>query len=87
MAAFELPGAGKIIREHLGPVFDAVSAYFERCAESGVIHKVAASVPTLGILGTVMAHSNLRHIICGCESPFQSLGEEADAYAELWLRL
>ncbi|MGA7557649.1 MAG: TetR/AcrR family transcriptional regulator [Terriglobales bacterium] len=86
VAAFELPGAGKIIREHLGPVFDAVSAYFERCAESGVIHKVAASLPTLGILGTVMAHSNLRHLICGCESPFQSLGEEADAYAELWLR-
>ena len=86
VAAFELPGADKIIREHLGPVFDAVSAYFERCAARGVIHKVAASLPTLGILGTVIAHSHLHQLISGCESPFQSVGEEADAYAKLWLR-
>jgi len=86
VAAFELPGADKIIREHLGPVFDTVSAYFERCAERGVIHKVAASLPTLGILGTVIAHSSLHQLISGCESPFPSAGEEADAYAELWLR-
>ena len=86
VAAFELPGADKIIREHLGPVFDAVSDYFERGAERGVIRKVAASLPTLGILGTVIAHSNLHWLISGCEPPFQSPGEEATAYAELWLR-
>src|SRR5208282_1516973 len=70
VAAFELPGADKIIREHLGPVFDTVSAYFERCAERGVIHKVAASLPTMGILGTVIAHSSLHQLISGWRIAF-----------------
>ena len=86
VAAFELPGADKIIREHLGPIFDAVSAYFTRCAERGAIQKVRASLPTLGILGTVVAHLSLHPLISGSESPFQSLEEKANAYAELWLR-
>jgi len=86
VAAFELPGADKVIREHLGPIFDAISAYFRRCAETGAIHKVAASLATLGILGTVTAHHHLHELLSGCESPFASLEEEASAHADLWLR-
>jgi AcrR family transcriptional regulator len=86
VAAFELPGADKVIREHLAPIFDAVSAYFQRCAEKGVIHKETASLATLGILGAVTAHYHLYQLISGCESPFASLEEEAAAHAELWLR-
>ncbi len=85
VAAFELPGANEVIREQLGPIFDAVSTYFQRCAEKGVIQKAAASLATLGILGTVSAHYHLHHLSV-CESPFASLEEEASAYAELWLR-
>jgi len=85
-AAFELPGADKVIREHLGPILDAVSAYFQRCAEKGVIHRVPASLATLGILGTVTAHYLLRQLISGCESPLASLEQEAAAQTELWLR-
>jgi AcrR family transcriptional regulator len=86
VTAFELPGADKVIREHLGPIFDAVSAYFERCAERGVIHKVAPSLPTLGILGTIIAHYNLHPLLTAGPSPFASLEEEAAAYSEIWLR-
>jgi AcrR family transcriptional regulator len=85
VAAFELPGANHVIREQLGPIFDAVSTYFQRGAEKGVIHKAAASLATLGILGTVSTHYHLHHLSV-CESPFASLEEEASAYAELWLR-
>ena len=85
VAAFELPGANLVIREQLGPIFDAVSTYFQRCAEKGVIPKAAASLATLGILGTVSAHYHLHHLSV-CESPFANLEEEASAYAELWLR-
>jgi AcrR family transcriptional regulator len=86
VAAFELPGADKVIREHLGPIFDSVSAYFDRCAERGAIHRVAASLPTLGILGTIIAHSNLHPLISGCESPFQNREGASAAFSELWLR-
>ena len=80
-----MPGANHVIREQLGPIFDAVSTYFQRCAEKGVIHKAAASLATLGILGTVSTLYHLHHLSV-CESPFSSLEEEASAYAELWLR-
>jgi AcrR family transcriptional regulator len=30
VARFELPGADQVFREHLGPIFDAVHAYFRR---------------------------------------------------------
>ena len=86
VAAFELPGADKVIGEHLGPIFDAVSAYFERCAQRGVIHPVEASLPTLGILGTVIAHSNLLPLVSGGTSLLQGREEQTTAYAELWLR-
>jgi AcrR family transcriptional regulator len=86
VAAFELPGADKVIREHLGPIFDSMSAYFDRCAERGAIHPVPAALPTLGILGTVIAHSNLHPLISGCESPFQSREAASAAFSELWLR-
>jgi len=86
VAVVELPGAGRVIREHLGPIFDTVSAYFQRCAQRGVIHPVPASLPTLGILGTVIAHSNLNPLISACQSSFASPAEEAGACSELWLR-
>lgn len=86
VAAFELPGADKIIREHFAPIFEAVNAYFERCAERGVIAKVAPSLPTLGILGTVIAHTNLHQIVSGRAYPFPGLGEETAAQTQLWLR-
>jgi AcrR family transcriptional regulator len=86
VAAFELPGADQVIREHLGPIFDALTSYFRRCAERGVIHPVAASLPTFGILGTVIAYSNLHPLVGGCELPFRSEGERTMAFAELWLR-
>jgi AcrR family transcriptional regulator len=86
VAAFELPGAEKVIREHLGPIFDAVSAYFQRCAERGAIHRVSASLATLGILGSVIAHANLQTLAGGCEIPALGPEEQTAAFAELWLR-
>lgn len=86
VAAFELPGADTVIREHLGPIFDSMSAYFSRCSERGAIYPVAASLPTLGILGTVIAHSNLHPLISGCEPARQSPAAAGDALADLWLR-
>lgn len=86
VAAFELPGADKVIREHLAPIFETVSAYFQRCAQRGVIHPVPACLPVLGILGTVIAHSNLNPLLSVCQLPLESPEKEAALFAELWLR-
>ncbi len=85
VAAFELPGADRVIGEHLGPILEAIRAYFEGCAEKGLIHPAAAPLVTLGILGTAVAHCSLRRLLPGAYL-FASLEEEAAACSNLWLR-
>lgn len=84
VAGFELPGADKIVREHLGPIFDAVNSYFCRCAARGIICDLEPAIATLGLAGAVSAHHNFLQLFTGQElhaDPQQS----APAYAQLWL--
>ena len=75
VAGFELPGADRMFREHLGPIFDAVNAYFGRCAARGAIGNLEPTFATLGLAGAVSAHRNLHQLFTGqrlalgCASP------------------
>ena len=84
VAGFELPGANRMFREHLGPIFDAVNAYFQRCAARGAICALEPTFATLGLAGAVSAHSNLRRLFADEQRPTdtQALGP---AYAQFWL--
>ena len=86
VAAFELPDAGAVLREHLGPIFDALESYFQRCAQRNLIDQEAAPLATLGIVGTLIAHSNLRPLISWCETPVRSVEQEEQEWSQLWLR-
>lgn len=85
VAAFELPESHKMIREHLGPIFDMVSAYFKRCAEKGTMRKVEPSLATLGLVGVVSAHHGLCLLFTGQEPPYASGEQALSAYVVLWL--
>ena len=83
-AGIELPGADRMVREHLGPIFDMVHGYFERCAAKGLIRDVDASMATLGLAGIVSAHQNLYHLFTGEKLAWE--GERsAPAYADFLL--
>jgi AcrR family transcriptional regulator len=84
VAGFELPGATRMFREHLGPIFDSVNAYFARCAARGVIGELEPAFATLGLAGAVAAHRNLQHLFSaeGGPSDTQKL---ASTYARFWL--
>lgn len=84
VAGFELPGADRMFREHLGPIFDAVSAYFGRCAARGAISESEPTFATLGLAGAVSAHSNLRRLFAG-DKGRQDAQTLAPAYAQFWL--
>jgi AcrR family transcriptional regulator len=87
VAAFELPAAEDVIREHLGAIFDLVSAYFQRCAEKGLAEKSAGAVAALGIFGTVSAHRVLSPMLTGSPASLMTDPEEAvQGYSQLWLR-
>ena len=85
VAAFELPQADQMIREHLGPIFDMVCAYFRRCAEKGTVRNVAPSLAALGLLGAITAHQSLCLLFDGKESPYPNDEHPVSAYALLWL--
>jgi AcrR family transcriptional regulator len=84
VAGFELPGADRMFREHLGPIFDAVNAYFGRCAARGVIYNLEPTLATLGLAGVVSAHQNLHYLFTGRDLPWDVHGA-APAYAQFWL--
>jgi AcrR family transcriptional regulator len=84
VAQFELHGADRMFREHLGPIFDAVNAYFSRCAAKGLIRDLDPTIATLGLAGAVGAHLNLHQLFTGQDVPWDARNA-APAYAEFWL--
>jgi AcrR family transcriptional regulator len=84
VARFELPGADEVFREHLGPIFDAVHAYFSRCAAKGLIRDLDPTIATLGLAGAVSAHLNLRQLFTGRDVPWD-VQNAVPVYAQLWL--
>jgi AcrR family transcriptional regulator len=85
VAAFELPELDKMIREHLGPIFDMVSGYFKRCAEKGTMRKVEPSLAALGLMGAITAHQSLCKLFTEKEQPYPNDEQTRSAYAVLWL--
>jgi AcrR family transcriptional regulator len=85
VAAFELPEADQMIREHLGPIFDMVCAYFKRCAEKGTMRNIAPSLATLGLLGAITAHQSWCLLFTGNPPPCANDEHALSAYAVLWL--
>ncbi len=85
VAAFELPESNQMIREHLGPIFDMVCAYFKRCAEKGTMRNVEPSLATLGLMGAVTAHHSLCLLFTEGDPPYPNHQQALSAYAVLWL--
>jgi AcrR family transcriptional regulator len=85
VAAFELPESDQMIREHLGPIFDMVCAYFKRCAEKGTMRSVEPSLATLGLMGAITAHQGWSKLFTGREAPYADDQQALSAYAVLWL--
>ena len=84
VAGFEVPGADGMVREYLGPHFDAIHAYFERCAARGVIRDVEPAIATLSLAGIVSAHQNLYQLFTGKQLDWNA-EESAPIYADFLL--
>jgi len=62
VAGFEVPGADRMVQEYLGPFFDVIQGYFERCSAKGLIGQVEPSMATLGLAGVVSAHQSFHRL-------------------------
>ena len=85
VAAFELPESDKMIREHLGPIFDMVCAYFKRCAEKGTMRSIEPSLAALGLMGAITAHRGWCKLFTENEPAYPNDQQAVTAYATLWL--
>jgi AcrR family transcriptional regulator len=85
VASYEFPEAENMIREHLGPIFDVLCAYFKRGAENGTIRDCEPSLAALGSLGAVAAHEAFRELFIGRRSSYSDNKHAIAAYASLCL--
>jgi AcrR family transcriptional regulator len=65
VAGFEVRGGERMVREYLGPLFDDIHSYFQRCAAKGMMREVEPSIATLGMAGIVNAHQNFYRMLTG----------------------
>ncbi len=84
VAGFELPGAERMFREHLGSIFDAVNGYFRRCADRGSICNLEPTFATLGLAAAVSAHRNFHRLVTGRDSPWDAQAL-TPGYTQFWL--
>lgn len=84
VAGFEVPGAERMVREYLGPYFDVIHGYFERCAAKGLIGNVEPSIATLSLAGIVSAHHTLYQLFTGKKLDWKT-EEFAPVYADFLL--
>ena len=84
VAGFEVPGADRMVREYLGPIFDVIHGYFERCSAKGLIRDVEPSMATLSLAGIVSAHQNLYQLFTGKKLDWNA-EQSAPVYADFLL--
>ncbi len=84
VVGFEVPGADCMVREYLGPFFDVIQGYFERCAAKGWIQDVEPSIATLSLAGVVSAHQNLYRLFTKQELGW-NMDKSVPAYTDFLL--
>lgn len=81
VAGFEVPGADRTVREYLGPFFDSVHGYFERCAAKGLIRGIEPSIAALSLAGVMSAHQNFYRMFSE-EQPDWDIYKSGRVYAD-----
>ena len=84
VAGFEVPGADRHVREYLGPIFDSIYGYFERCVAQGKIRNVDPAIATLGLAGIASTHQSLYRLFTGRKSKWNS-AKTTPAYTDFLL--
>ena len=84
VAANELSGSESMFREHLGPIFDSVNAYFGRCAAKGMVRDLDPSMVTLSMAAAIATHSSLHQLFADKDSRWNPKNT-ALGHSRLWL--
>ncbi len=81
------PGTERMYREHLAPIFDAISNYLTRCVENGEIRSLDPSITAVAFVTTIVGHQSLSQLLTGNLPPYASTEEATLAYSRYWVDL
>jgi AcrR family transcriptional regulator len=81
------PGAERIYRTQLGPIFCSIVGYFERCSARGALRDVDASIVTVSLFATALSHEALQKLFTGESAPYANTEQVVSAYSRFWLEL
>ena len=85
-SALELrPNAEQVFRKQLGPGFDRVTTYLDRCVERGWIRPVDTFMALSAFATSIAAHSGLHGLLTGKTIPYVNSREAVTAYSDFWL--
>jgi AcrR family transcriptional regulator len=79
------PGAERVYREQVAPIFQAISDYLESCIKCGVLRGLDPSVTTIALFTTILAHQGLYRLFTGAAIPYANNQEAVSAYSKFWL--
>jgi len=86
LSLFELePGAERLLRKHLGQLFEPVQMYLSRCIAKGWIRDLQPGVAALGLAASVAAHQNLQQVLTIDETIYTSSETAVAAYSKFWM--
>ena len=86
VATLELPESSAVIREHLGPIFDAITEYYRRCTAKGYIVEIDPSLAAFGLMALVAANQYLGELFTKGTASDIASEKEIGSLSQLWLR-
>ena len=79
------PGAERIYRQQVSPIFQAISDYLDKSAKRGLLRGLDPAVTTIALTTTVLAHQGLHQLFTGSGVPYANSNEAVRAYSKFWL--
>jgi Transcriptional regulator len=79
------PGAERIYREQVAPIFQAISDYLDKSIKRGLLRGLDPAITTVALTTTVLAHQGLYQLFTGSGVPYANSGEAVRAYSKFWL--
>lgn len=81
----ELEAAAEpLCRRRLGPSFELVRSYMERCIAQNTIRGLDPGFAVAAVLTSVIAHQGMYRLLTGSAVPYRSAQEAIQAYSSFW---
>ncbi len=79
------PKAELVYRQHVTPIFQAISDYLKGCIKNGVLRGLDPSVTTIAMATSILANQGLYQLSTGVGVPYANSEEAVLAYSKFWL--